>query len=223
MNLSEILSSPEAPYILGGTLAVASTAFYYLGSYLSKKSLKYREMDHVEKLKGLENESLGKKNILELRKLESEEAEKRYKRELERDEIKKIEISADRKERRDLIDKLLPQIKPSLDVYITNMKEHSNYTNIVKSREEYRQSLVDKFISYIDRDEKNSIFSSDYSIDEGDEEKIKRLVDLKFPTSEIKHPELPKELRILYDLVSQEFDADGDISHPAFLPRLNKS
>jgi|SRR3989344_4405323 len=222
MNLNEILTSSEASYIIGGTLAVTSAAFYYLGSSLSKKRLRYREMDHAETLKELENRSLEQKSRLELEKQKQEGLEKENIRKLQVDEIKRIEISADRKERQNLIAKILPEIKSSLDAYIADMKEHSNYNDIIKSREEYRQSLVDKLIAYIESGEDNSIFSSNISIDNDDEEKIKKLVDLKFPISEIQHPELPKKLRILYDIVSQEFDGDSDVSHPAFLHRSNE-
>ena len=208
MNLNEILTSSEAPYIIGGTLAVTSAAFYYLGSSLSKKRLRYREMDHAEKLKRMENESLEEKNRQELKKLENEEVEKEHIRKLQIDEIKRIEISADRKERQNLIAKILPEIKPSLDAYIADMKGHSNYNDLIKTREEYRRTLVDKFIAYIETDEDNSIFSSNISIDNDDEEKIKKLIDLKFPISEIQYQELPGELRGLYNLVSQEFNLD---------------
>ncbi len=149
------------------------------------------------------------KRSLEIRAKEREwqleDGEREHKRELEAYERRKEEEKLKQNNRIAAATQLC-ELKGDLQNYLDDCRKSQTASAVnpdyMEKREAYREELVDKLIKNLE--DGDGLFDEYTSISDDDKEKIKDLVDLKFPLPEIKAPEMPAHLQKLIDIVVDE-------------------
>ncbi len=241
-NLESFLKSEETPYIIGGAVAFATGVLGYICGRISRKArLSYAGMRHTEKLSELELERERVKHSAELKKIESEASARTYaqkkeevemqhridaeykdaehKRESEKEEFEQRKLKEEREYKLALVERVTTNLKPELEKYFNSLEQIARANiepELLKKRQEYREKLVDELVDYLNSDDDN-VRSRDISVNGEDEEKMKTLINMKYPIPETereRRPVLPKEVGELTRLLSKEiytkFDEDDE-------------
>lgn len=189
MDLQELFSRPETPYVIGGMVGLAG---YVLGRISSKVRLKAYDLKIAQVGLACKEEE----NRVRITELMHKENEREDLRDKEREEA----------DRRTLLD-LCERLKPVFDDYLEQVLGHGAKDNdILELRQRYREQFVGKYIEALEEDSK--ITEEDYEINK---EKIESFVDAMHPYDEEDDerimPELPEELSSFISRVNKRFES----------------
>ncbi|MEK6888611.1 MAG: hypothetical protein AABW80_00725 [Nanoarchaeota archaeon] len=198
-NVGEYL--PQVSYVIGSlSVGIGLVAGYFIGRATANRN-------------GKEFILTGKDKV-ELVKLEHAETERAHQRRLQLDEIafqRKKTTDELRSSERLGIARELASLAPTIESYLTRLVDYQ--TNppaidpaVAEKRREYREELVDEFK---EKTEENygTIETDDFEVEQEHADKIDRLVNMKFPFSQIPEPIMPAPLRRLVDYL---FEADKE-------------
>ena len=224
MELQELLNKPEAPYIIGGAIAVASSFFGYIGGRLSsKKRFEYATMQHKERLSELELEKEKarvtleqEKNRAELTKLEYEEKERQYQRDKELGEInhqrellienrKRQEQEKERAYKSAVLETIVKELSPIIKPYLEKVESEENTINEewLNERCNFRKKLVEDYFRLLQENDDYEIYNEEFDIGEEDLERISRIVDAHYPLSDNSDAKLHPKVEKLIEQISQ--------------------
>ena len=216
MDFETIETFAKSPETIYSVIGIAGMTLGYISSRLfssPNRNMKLAEIEHDKYLSGqktkqleLEIESQKETNQFELDKLTLSEKDSEHKRQLElveRNYQKTLEQRGyDNKEKEKqkqhqlaMAEKLL-ELKPLFVEYLETTKMNPDISHgLIQQREEYRQELVDEYVSNND-----PISDDDCDIETAIHE-IDKLVCGKYPLSESQSFKLPSNLEKLIDIV----------------------
>ncbi len=218
-TIREYMNHSATPYVIGGTVALATGLIGYL---MGKRS-------SPAQLARIDLQKLKENNETELSKLEYIKEDKDNERELRVSELNRKNHLEDKLSERqiDLEDRtyedakgkeerdykartavdLASRIAPALAKYMDDLHAQSNKNGNVdpeflKKRETYRQELVDDYTKSLNNSDGSFAMEN---VSEDDLNSLQHLVDAKFPLpdSNEDEPELPEQIDELMDFVRE--------------------